>query len=273
MLSMTAAEAKTQWQGEAMPGSGGTPSNPAMTGATQGQRSLLGAPGAETIDAERFWSTDADILVVAAMENQITAANAGLIRARLIVEGANEVMQSFIFAYGGKQLAENMLSVKNALGWNKDEGLGANIGRILKNSTNVTLLRAAVPLGIEIFGGIFANGIVASDSLTVHYDDAILDAAANCTPPTGCDSCNDCNGGGCNDCNGSGCNGQCSAAEVRGRYPRFPTPPGPGAPTPPLARMLVGARATVAFMLPPILFLWWRRRLHAARRERPEPLP
>ena len=55
----------------------------------QTQRSLLGAPGAETIDAERFWSTDADILVVAAMENQITAANAGLIRARLIVEGAN----------------------------------------------------------------------------------------------------------------------------------------------------------------------------------------
>lgn len=85
--------------------------------------------------------------------------------------------------------------------------------------------------------------------------------------------CNDCNSGGCNDCNGSGCNGQCSAAEVRGRYPRFPTPPGPGAPPPPLARMLVGARGTVAFMLPPILFLWWRRRLHAARRERPEPLP
>jgi len=55
----------------------------------QTQRSLLGAPGAETIDAERFWSTDADILVVAAMENQINAANAGLIRARLIVEGAN----------------------------------------------------------------------------------------------------------------------------------------------------------------------------------------
>jgi glutamate dehydrogenase (NAD(P)+) len=55
----------------------------------QTQRSLLGAPGAETIDAERFWGTDADILVVAAMENQITAANAGLIRARLMVEGAN----------------------------------------------------------------------------------------------------------------------------------------------------------------------------------------
>ena len=90
---------------------------------------------------------------------------------------------------------------------------------------------------------------------------------------SGCNDCSgQCNGGGCNDCNGSGCNGQCSAVEVRGRYPRFPTPDGPAAPPPPLARMLVGARATVAFMLPPILFLWWRRRLHAARRERPEPL-
>ncbi|MGH7241940.1 MAG: acyl-CoA dehydrogenase family protein [Phycisphaerales bacterium] len=75
-------------------------------------------------------------------------------RINLIVEGANEVMQSFIFAYGGKQLAESMLTVKNALGWNKDEGFGANVGRVLKNSTNFKLVRAAVPLGIEIFLGI-----------------------------------------------------------------------------------------------------------------------
>lgn len=75
-------------------------------------------------------------------------------RINLIVEGANEVMQSFIFAYGGKQLAESMLTVKNALGWSKDEGFGANIGRILKNSTNFKLIRAAIPLGIEIFLGI-----------------------------------------------------------------------------------------------------------------------
>ncbi len=89
---------------------------------------------------------------------------------------------------------------------------------------------------------------------------------------SGCNDCSgQCNGGGCNDCNGSGCNGQCSTVEVRGRYPRFPTPDGPAAPPSPLARMLVGARGAVAFMLPPILFLWWRRRLHAARRERPEP--
>lgn len=57
--------------------------------------------------------------------------------------------------------------------------------------------RFTMSAAIEIFGGLFANGIVASDSLTVHYDDAILDAASDCTPPTGCDSCNDCGGDAC----------------------------------------------------------------------------
>ncbi len=74
-------------------------------------------------------------------------------RINLIVEGANEVMQSFIFAYGGKQLAESMLSVQQALGWNGREGVGANLARILKNSANPTVLRAAVPLALELFLG------------------------------------------------------------------------------------------------------------------------
>jgi len=46
--------------------------------------SLIGAPGAETIDADRFWGCDVDILVAAAMENQITASNAGSIKARIL---------------------------------------------------------------------------------------------------------------------------------------------------------------------------------------------
>lgn len=50
---------------------------------------LVGALGTEAITTDSFWSVDADILIVAAMENQITATNAGLIRARLICEGAN----------------------------------------------------------------------------------------------------------------------------------------------------------------------------------------
>ena len=85
--------------------------------------------------------------------------------------------------------------------------------------------------------------------------------------------CNQCNGdcANCgNQCNGSSCGNQCSVSELAGRYPRFPMPPGPAEPPSPLARLLVGARGTLAFCLPPILFLWWRRRLYAARRERPE---
>src|SRR6185436_12426886 len=54
-------------------------------------------------------------------------------RINLIVEGANEVMQAFIFAYGGKQLAEGMVSVQEAVGWDKDESLGANVSRIVRN--------------------------------------------------------------------------------------------------------------------------------------------
>jgi alkylation response protein AidB-like acyl-CoA dehydrogenase len=75
-------------------------------------------------------------------------------RINLIVEGANEVMQSFIFAYGGKQLAEKMLGVQQALLWNSEEGFGANISRILKGMTRPVVLRAAVPLGLELFLGI-----------------------------------------------------------------------------------------------------------------------
>jgi alkylation response protein AidB-like acyl-CoA dehydrogenase len=44
-------------------------------------------------------------------------------RINTIVEGANEVMHSFIFAYGSKQLGEWMLSVKN----NPTKNIGAGI--------------------------------------------------------------------------------------------------------------------------------------------------
>ncbi len=75
-------------------------------------------------------------------------------RINMIVEGANEVMQSFIFAYGGKQLAEKMLTVQQALGWNSQEGFGANLSRIVKNGARPAVLRAAVPLGLELFLGV-----------------------------------------------------------------------------------------------------------------------
>lgn len=72
-------------------------------------------------------------------------------RINLIVEGANEVMLAFIFAYGGKQLAERMLAVQEAVAWNSKEGMGANLGRILKNMGRPAIMRAATSLAIEIF--------------------------------------------------------------------------------------------------------------------------
>jgi glutamate dehydrogenase (NAD(P)+) len=52
--------------------------------------SVQGFGGAEAVlpDSE-FWAVDADILIPAALEQQITAANADKIRAKIILEGAN----------------------------------------------------------------------------------------------------------------------------------------------------------------------------------------
>ena len=52
--------------------------------------SVAGFGGAEAVsDRERFWEVDCDILIPAALEQQITAANANKIRAKIILEGAN----------------------------------------------------------------------------------------------------------------------------------------------------------------------------------------
>lgn len=48
-----------------------------------------GFPGAEAMASKEFWSVTCDILIPAALENQITTANAGLIKAKLVIEGAN----------------------------------------------------------------------------------------------------------------------------------------------------------------------------------------
>ncbi|MEO6292861.1 MAG: Glu/Leu/Phe/Val dehydrogenase [Burkholderiaceae bacterium] len=46
-------------------------------------------PGAEVINNALFWEVDCDILIPAALESQITEANAGKIKAKMIIEGAN----------------------------------------------------------------------------------------------------------------------------------------------------------------------------------------
>jgi glutamate dehydrogenase (NAD(P)+) len=55
----------------------------------QERGTLAGAPGTEPIDNEDLFGLDVDVLVLAAMEGQVTAANAGKVRARILAEGAN----------------------------------------------------------------------------------------------------------------------------------------------------------------------------------------
>jgi alkylation response protein AidB-like acyl-CoA dehydrogenase len=76
-------------------------------------------------------------------------------RINLIVEGANEVMQSFIFAYGGKQLAEKMLGIQQAVGWDHHDSPTHNLSRILKGLKHSTVVRAAAPLGAELYLGLW----------------------------------------------------------------------------------------------------------------------
>jgi glutamate dehydrogenase (NAD(P)+) len=52
-------------------------------------RFLEGFPGAESVTNSELLELDCDVLVPAALQNQLTAKNAGQVRARLVVEGAN----------------------------------------------------------------------------------------------------------------------------------------------------------------------------------------
>jgi glutamate dehydrogenase (NAD(P)+) len=51
--------------------------------------SVVGAAGTRTIDNDELLATDCDVLIPAALENQIRADNAATVRAKLIVEAAN----------------------------------------------------------------------------------------------------------------------------------------------------------------------------------------
>jgi hypothetical protein len=60
-------------------------------------------------------------------------------------------MQSFIFSYGGKQLAEHMVGLMNALVWNGKESFGRNLARIAGNFLSLRLQQRAIPLAVELF--------------------------------------------------------------------------------------------------------------------------
>jgi glutamate dehydrogenase (NAD(P)+) len=51
--------------------------------------SIEDLPGTERLEQDAFWDVDCDVLIPAALENQLTEANARRIKARVVVEGAN----------------------------------------------------------------------------------------------------------------------------------------------------------------------------------------
>jgi glutamate dehydrogenase (NAD(P)+) len=53
------------------------------------QGGVAGFPSAESINSTLFWEVDCDVLIPAALEGQITEENAPLIKARMVIEGAN----------------------------------------------------------------------------------------------------------------------------------------------------------------------------------------
>jgi glutamate dehydrogenase len=55
----------------------------------EGNGSLAGFPGGEAVPNGEFLEKECDILIPAALENQVSSKNAGQIKAKLILEGAN----------------------------------------------------------------------------------------------------------------------------------------------------------------------------------------
>jgi glutamate dehydrogenase (NAD(P)+) len=79
--------AVTDWQGGVY--NPGGLDVPAMMEFARQHKTIEGFPGGEPLDNEQLFGLEVDVLVPAALENQITMENAATIRARIVVEGAN----------------------------------------------------------------------------------------------------------------------------------------------------------------------------------------
>ncbi len=62
---------------------------PALLAWAAEHKTVAGFPDSEPITNEQLFALQVDILVPAALENQITADNAGAIKAKMVIEGAN----------------------------------------------------------------------------------------------------------------------------------------------------------------------------------------
>jgi alkylation response protein AidB-like acyl-CoA dehydrogenase len=108
--------------------------------------------------SEQGWRVVNDAMQIMAGESYMTENELERIfrdsRLNIFVEGANEVMRCFIFAYGGKQLAERLLGIKQAVGWDHHETIGKNLSRIYHGLTTPAVAKAAAAVGAEVFLGV-----------------------------------------------------------------------------------------------------------------------
>jgi glutamate dehydrogenase (NAD(P)+) len=127
--------------------------------------SIAGAPGTRPITNDELFALDVDVLVLAAMEGQITGANAGTIRARVLAEGANGPVApdaDAILAANGVLVIPDILCnsggvivsyfewVQNreALFWTLDE-INGRLRRVIRRATQEVWDRAAQD-GIDV---------------------------------------------------------------------------------------------------------------------------
>ena len=111
----------------------------------------------KTFCSEYGWRAVNDAVQVMGGESYMTENEVERVfrdsRINIIVEGANEVMQSFIFAYGGKALAEQMIGVQGILMPAPERGVLGNLPSIFKNLFNSMVMSKAIPLGLELVLG------------------------------------------------------------------------------------------------------------------------
>jgi alkylation response protein AidB-like acyl-CoA dehydrogenase len=112
----------------------------------------------KTFCSEMAWRVVNDAMQIMGGESYMTENEVERIfrdtRITLIVEGANEVMQSFIFGYGGKALAEQMVGIKDIVGPSKEKGPLGNLMMAMSGMLRPGVAGKAIPLGLELFLGI-----------------------------------------------------------------------------------------------------------------------
>ena len=105
----------------------------------------------KTFCSDRGWEVINDAMQIMGGESYMTENEVERAfrdsRINQIVEGSNDLMQNFIYGYGGKPLTEQMFAVKEML---EPTGVG-DLPKVLANAFNPRVLGVALPLAAELF--------------------------------------------------------------------------------------------------------------------------